>query len=518
MKQTILKRVVAIALSFTLLMALFVPTATARTATWQDVLDTGLFIAIRGHGAGNPTLSATSNGLVLSNRGDESAAYGEHDGIGINLTALRSLSGVESPTIHIYGTIEGESDQMIAQFFDGRAGDGRWIMSDIGDDGSFYMNLTQAIVGVPGWAAEWGTRSWIGAHPRGNITINRITIGGESLLDMLSAGVVIPEEPALDLGMPSGVVYSLLQDQFIQGLQNGSDVLHTMIPHLTGAGRWTVVPNPYGGNAVRFSNRMNEWDGLDFLWREFKLQDGDYVIQIIGNIELEDEYDPAVFTVAGSSSPWGWIGEEEFPDEMTGDFNMYREFSIAGDDIIDVMNGAIGGNIRMRAHDVLNNFTIYQVAIVPFGRNMPVLPPRAATAPAATPAPPQPTPAPPVVSESTTIRLSIGSTNANVNGAGMSLSDAPFISSEGRTMVPVRFVAEAMGAEVDWNAASQTVTVTPPGGGSINLTVGQGLPDDMGTPEIVGGRTFVPVRFVAVRMGGGVDWNAATQTVTITFN
>ncbi|MCL2576562.1 MAG: stalk domain-containing protein [Defluviitaleaceae bacterium] len=515
MKQKMLKRIIAIALSVTLVMAIFVPAASARVATWQDVLDTGLFIAIKGHGAGNPTLTATSNGLVVGNRGDESTAYGEHDGFGINLTALRALSGVDNPTIIISGTIAGEAEQMIAQFFDGRPGDGRWIMSEIGEDGSFTMNLTQAIAGVPAWAGEWGTRPWIGAHPRGNITISSIMIGGESLIDMLTAGVVVPEEPALDLGMPSGVVYSLLQDPFIQTVTQGSDILHTAIPHLTGAGRWTAVANPYGGNAIRFSNRMNEWDGLDFLWKEFKLPDGDYVIQIIGNIEKEGEFDFPTFTLAGTTSPWGWVGEEEFPDD-DGNFDMYREFSISGDNIIDIINDVIGGNLRMRAHDVLNNFTIYQIAVVPYGRNLPMLPPRVAPTPAPTPAS---TPAPtPVPSNDVSIRLTIGNINANVNGSSMALSDAPFISSEGRTMVPVRFVADAMGATTDWNGATQTVTITPQGRGAINLVVGQALPDDMGTPEIVGGRTFVPVRFVAVRMGGGVDWNAASQTVTITFS
>jgi len=516
MKQKMLKRMTAIALCFTLVLAVFVPTASARQATWQDVLDTGLFIAIKGHGAGTPTLRATANGLVVGNRGNESLAYGEHDGFGINLNQLRLLSNVDNPTIIITGTIEGTSDQMIAQFFDGRPGDGRWISSDIAADGSFTMNLTYAIPGVPAWAGEWGTRSWIGAHPRGDITISSIKIDGESLLDMLTAGVVVPEEPALDLGMPSGVVYSLIADPFIQGLSVGSDILHTAIPHLTGAGRWTAVANPYGGNAIRFSNRMNEWDGLDFLWKEFKLPDGDYTIQIIGNIEKEGEWDYPTFTLAGSASPWGWVGEEEYPLD-SGDFEMQREFNVRGENIIDAINDVIGGNLRLRAHDVLNNFTLYQVAIVPYGRNLPQLPPRTA-APTPTPTPtPIPTP-PPAVSNDVVIRLTIGSTNTNVNGSPLSLTDAPFISSEGRTMVPVRFVAEAMGAGVDWNGTTQTVTVTPPGGAAINLTVGQPLPDDMGTPEIVGGRTFVPVRFVAVRMGGVVDWNAASQTVTITFN
>jgi hypothetical protein len=37
----------------------------------------------------------------------------------------------------------------------------------------------------------------------------------------------------------------------------------------------------------------------------------------------------------------------------------------------------------------------------------------------------------------------------------------------------------------------------------------------MGTPEIRAGRTFVPIGFAVNAMGGNIDWNAATQTVTI---
>ena len=128
---------------------------------------------------------------------------------------------------------------------------------------------------------------------------------------------------------------------------------------------------------------------------------------------------------------------------------------------------------------------------------------------------PPPQPIPGSNPEDTAIHLTIGNTTAIVDGEPMELASAPFIGEGGRTMIPVRFIADAMGAVTDWDETTQTVTITHPSTGSINLVVNQALPDGMGTPEIMDGRTFVPVRFIADAMGGTIDWDSATQTVTI---
>lgn len=49
------------------------------------------------------------------------------------------------------------------------------------------------------------------------------------------------------------------------------------------------------------------------------------------------------------------------------------------------------------------------------------------------------------------MKLKIGSTNAVVNGQSVSL-DVPGTLVNGRTMVPARFIAETLGAQVDWDA------------------------------------------------------------------
>ncbi len=92
---------------------------------------------------------------------------------------------------------------------------------------------------------------------------------------------------------------------------------------------------------------------------------------------------------------------------------------------------------------------------------------------------------------------------------------------EGRTLVPMRGIFEALGAEVGWDDATKTVTgktakVT------VKLQIGSKLAvvnSDAKTldvpAQIVDGRTMVPVRFIAESLGCKVDWDGNTKTVII---
>ncbi|MGM9998537.1 MAG: copper amine oxidase N-terminal domain-containing protein [Candidatus Bruticola sp.] len=62
------------------------------------------------------------------------------------------------------------------------------------------------------------------------------------------------------------------------------------------------------------------------------------------------------------------------------------------------------------------------------------------------------------IKDSTTIVLALGKTDASINGEAKQLS-APAVSIDGLTMVPLRFIGEALGAEVKWESASKTVYV-----------------------------------------------------------
>lgn len=98
----------------------------------------------------------------------------------------------------------------------------------------------------------------------------------------------------------------------------------------------------------------------------------------------------------------------------------------------------------------------------------------------------------------------------------------PFINTDNRTMVPVRFVSNALGAEVDWLADSRTVQIKHEGE-ILLLTVGEKFARrgaeriDIDTSAvIIGNRTMVPLRFVSECLGAHVYWNAEKRKVFIT--
>ena len=100
--------------------------------------------------------------------------------------------------------------------------------------------------------------------------------------------------------------------------------------------------------------------------------------------------------------------------------------------------------------------------------------------------------------------------------------DQPPIIENGRTLVPLRAIFEAMGAEVGWDEESQTVTSVM-GDIAISLQIGSdtlyrnGEEITLDVPaQIVGGRTLVPARAVAESFGATVDWDDVTRTVIIT--
>ena len=113
------------------------------------------------------------------------------------------------------------------------------------------------------------------------------------------------------------------------------------------------------------------------------------------------------------------------------------------------------------------------------------------------------------------ITLIIGSVAYNKNGQDQISDVAPYISSDGRTMVPIRFISEALGATVNWDDTTQTDTIVK-GGVTLQIVVGQSLPNNLGTAVLKDNRLFVPVRYVSEQLGANISWNADTQTVRIT--
>ena len=121
----------------------------------------------------------------------------------------------------------------------------------------------------------------------------------------------------------------------------------------------------------------------------------------------------------------------------------------------------------------------------------------------------------------TELRLTIGQKFAYVNGESKTLDAAPIIKN-GRTMLPVRFVAENLGGTVGWDGATGSVTVTGTGI-DIAIKVGattakiNGKTVTLDAPAFIeNSRTYLPVRVVAEAMGATVAWDGATSTATLT--
>lgn len=115
------------------------------------------------------------------------------------------------------------------------------------------------------------------------------------------------------------------------------------------------------------------------------------------------------------------------------------------------------------------------------------------------------------------LRFSIGSQVFTRNGVSATLDAASFIdSSTGRTMVPLRAISEGLGAAVNWDNTTRTVTIVRDGT-TIKIIVDAPLPNGMGVPAIVNGRTFVPVRYVSEMLGADVRWDGNAHAVYISM-
>lgn len=113
-----------------------------------------------------------------------------------------------------------------------------------------------------------------------------------------------------------------------------------------------------------------------------------------------------------------------------------------------------------------------------------------------------------------------------VNGDIVDFPDGqPYIDDNGRTMIPVRFVTEQLGAKVSWDGETQTAVVEKDNIrvdipiGKSNLTVtqnGKAAAVVMDTTAVLrDGRTYIPIRYVAEALGAYVDYSEVYKTVGI---
>ena len=108
-----------------------------------------------------------------------------------------------------------------------------------------------------------------------------------------------------------------------------------------------------------------------------------------------------------------------------------------------------------------------------------------------------------------------------LDGQQLIFTDTQPIIEDGRTLVPLRSIFEAMGASVTWEQDTQTATAVK-GNITVILPIGSTDPTVNGQvkkldvpAKIINGRTLAPLRFVGEAFGGTVGWDQASQTITI---
>ena len=111
--------------------------------------------------------------------------------------------------------------------------------------------------------------------------------------------------------------------------------------------------------------------------------------------------------------------------------------------------------------------------------------------------------------------------NVIINGKNIDFDQPPIMQND-RTLVPLRAIFEALGASVDWDDATETVT-SKKDTTTLKITIGDnklyknGVAIELDVPaQIVNDRTLVPVRAVSEAFDCNVEWIDETKTVVIT--
>jgi len=113
-----------------------------------------------------------------------------------------------------------------------------------------------------------------------------------------------------------------------------------------------------------------------------------------------------------------------------------------------------------------------------------------------------------------------GSQKVILDGDELSFENPP-VTENGRILVPMRALFEKLGADVEWDNETKTVTATKGETvviiqiGNTSAYIGDKKVELDASPKTIGDRTFVPLRFVSEAMGCEVQWEETTGIVTI---
>lgn len=112
------------------------------------------------------------------------------------------------------------------------------------------------------------------------------------------------------------------------------------------------------------------------------------------------------------------------------------------------------------------------------------------------------------------LRFLADTVNYTLNGETRTSANPTFVTDAGRTMVPLRNVAEAFGGTPSWDETTLTAVISRPGQDDLRMQAGVDLGDGMYAMN-EGGSIFVPLRFVADAFGAEVDWDPAARAAYV---
>ena len=339
---------------------------------------------------------------------------------------------------------------------------------------------------------------------------------------VMAFGALVAFQPVEVKANPQ-VFYNLAEDEMIQEQEVGYSMGENIYPaewmQAGGGFEHIIVQAPRGHNGFSQINRPEAWNGVDFMSEEVpgvNFATGDYVIWLVGRAGADmDE-----LAIQGADNPWPHIAPitnigadglfEVLVHSSMDAITSHESFVEANPAAGEFSPLAFQRRIRINPVGSHDDFAIYEFVVAELGWTPDMLA-AAAPAPEATPAAPGGTVEVPA-GYSAALRFTVGSTTfANNTEAGLEM-DAPPFNQDGRVMVPLRQIGEAFGAELDFRDNTAFVTT---GDVALELVIGEEVAPGMGTAVIVDGRTFVPLGFIAQEIGATPRWDGDTNSAYI---
>lgn len=119
------------------------------------------------------------------------------------------------------------------------------------------------------------------------------------------------------------------------------------------------------------------------------------------------------------------------------------------------------------------------------------------------------------------ISFKVGDSVLNINGVPTEV-ETPYVAGEGTTLVPLRVITEAFGAQVDWEDETEKITLTYPDVnivlqiGNIVAQINNHSETLLEAPALVNDTTMVPLRFISETFGANVSYDDATEAILVT--